>query len=107
MKIFLFLIAISIVIPTYATCSLETGAACSVSQFKEIDSPKGPSRRKLNEYLESPKQDSNPMPENIKPKQDFQDFGNKPIDYSYNADCQFGICKNSSGAPQLFENRAK
>lgn len=108
MKILLFLIVITFVLPTYATCPLETGAACTISQFKEIDSPKGPSRRKINEFLDAPKQDSNPIPENIIRKQeDFQDFGNQPKDYSYNADCQFGVCKNSSGAPQLFEHREK
>ena len=106
MKFLLFLIVFSLTIPTFATCEIETGAACT-AQFKEIDSPTGSSRRSQQEFLDAPKPDTNPKPDTLKQKTEFQDFGNKPQDYSYNADCQFGVCKNSSGAPQLFQNRER
>ena len=106
MKFLLFLIVFSLTVPVFATCDIETGFACT-AEFKEIDKPTGPSRRSQQELMEIPQPNMTPKPDTIQQKSEFQDFGNQPKDYSYNADCQFGICKNSSGAPQLFQNREK
>ena len=108
MKKYLILIAIIISLPAQATCSLEDlDGACSVAQFQQNKmEPTYSTNKMINEFSGNPEGRLKPS-ENLKVNPEIQDFGNQPKDYSYNADCQFGICKNNSGAPRLFENREK
>ena len=106
MKKYLILIATITALPTFATCPIdEESGTCSIAQFEQrkLQQTYSPSKT-INEFSGSPEDRLKPA-EKVKITPELQDFGNQPKDYSYNADCQFGICKNNSGAPRLFDNR--
>ena len=103
----IILLTLTLTLPSLATCSIDetTGAACSIAQFEqEKMEPTYSSNKVIKEFTGSPEARLKPG-KGIKTSPEIQDFGNQPKDYSYNADCQFGICKNNSGVPRLFQNR--
>ncbi|MBE7710922.1 MAG: hypothetical protein E7Z92_02145 [Cyanobacteria bacterium SIG31] len=105
MKKFLIVPAILLTLPTFASCPLEDGASCSVAQFtRQQLKPTYAQNSIINDYSETPETRLNPS-RNPADEEGLQNFGNRPRNFSYNADCQFGICQKSSGVPQLFENR--
>jgi len=109
MKNLLIICVILISLPSaFATCSLEEGkTACSLAEFQKQEpmqrtySPKST----IKEFSGSPEARLKPSQDNT-PSKDLRSFGPQPTDYSYNSDCQFGVC-NNSGTPQLFEKRGQ
>ena len=105
MKNLIITMSILISLPAFASCPIEDGAACSIAQFKrEQLKPTYAQNSIINDYSDTPETRLNPS-RNPADEEGLQNFGNRPKNFSYNADCQFGICQRSSGVPQLFENR--
>ncbi len=105
MKYLLILSVILISLPVYSACSIEEGASCSIAQFKRDKlKPTYAQNSIINDYSDTPETRLNPS-RNPADEEGLQNFGNRPKNFSYNADCQFGICQKSSGVPHLFENR--
>ena len=105
MKKIIILICFFISTPIYASCPIEEGAGCSIAQFKRKKLKATYAQNTIiNDYSETPEARLNPT---INPadEEGLQNFGNRPRNYNYNADCQFGVCQNSSGVPHLFERR--
>lgn len=108
MKKLLILPVILISLPSFAACPIEEGAtSCSVAQFHQDKMvPTYAPTTGISEFSGSPDARLRPS-ENPVEKNRLQDFGAQPRDFNYNADCQFGVCQNSSGAPQPFGNRGR
>ena len=105
MKQFLLLSCILITFPSLASCPIEDGASCSIAQFtRQQLKPTYSQNGIIKDYSETPETRLNPS-HNPANEEAFQNFGNRPTNFNYNADCQFGVCQNSSGVPHLFENR--
>ena len=105
MKYFLILSSILISLPVNASCPIENGASCSIAQFtRQQLKPTYAQNSIVNDYSDTPETRLNPA-RNPADEEGLQNFGNRPRNFSYNADCQFGVCQKSSGVPQLFENR--
>ena len=105
MKFCLIIIALLFSVPAFTACSIEDGAACSIAQFKrERLKPTYAQNSIINDYSDTPETRLNPG-RNPADEEGLQNFGNRTKNYSYNTDCQFGVCQNSSGVPHLFENR--
>ena len=106
MKNFLIVLSLSILIPTaYASCPIEDDASCSIAKLtRQQFKPTYAQNSIINDYSETPETRLNPA-NNPADIEGLQNFGNRPKNFSYNSDCQFGVCQNSSGVPQLFENR--
>ena len=105
MKKLLIISGILISIPASASCPIEDGATCSIAQFRrEQLKPTYAQNSIINDYSDTPETRLNPS-KNPADSEGLQNFGNRPRNFSYNADCQFGVCQNSSGVPHLFENR--
>ena len=108
MKKVFILSVILITSPIFASCPIDnlTGA-CSIAEFQKQQpmqrtySPKST----IKEFSGSPEARLKPS-QNKEPQKDLRDFGPQPTNYSYNSDCQFGVC-NKSGTPQLFEDRGQ
>ena len=104
MKKVVFLIAITLTLPTFAACSIEESTSCSIAEFRQTQFvPTYDTKPAIPEFSDTPDVRLNPVSENIVEKQ-LRSFGPQPSDYSYNTSCQFGVC-NNSGAPELFRNR--
>ena len=93
---------------SYAACSIDENAtSCSIAEFQQPQpmqrtySPKST----IKEFAGSPESRLKPS-QNDKPTKNLREFGQKPVDYSYNTSCQFGVC-NTTGTPQLFEQRGQ
>ena len=101
-----FLIIFSMIsLPVFASCSIEDGASCSIAEFNRKQfKPTYAQNSIVSDYSETPKTRLNPA-RNPADEIGLQNFGNRPKNFNYNADCQFGVCQKSSGVPQLFENR--
>ena len=106
MKNFIIFSSLIICLPAFAVCAIDEGdTSCSIAEFQQKEmNPTYSTKPMLNEFSGSPEARLKPA-ENPASKVKLQDFGNEPKDFSYNADCQFGVCKNNSGAPQPFERR--
>ena len=92
-------------IPVFASCPIEDGASCSIAQFtRQRLKPTYAQNSIINDYSDTPETRLNPS-RNPADEEGLQNFGNRPKNFSYNADCQFGVCQKSSGVPQLFESR--
>lgn len=91
--------------PIFASCPIEDGATCSIAEFKREKLKATYAQNTIiNDYSDTPEARLNPA-KNPADEEGLQNFGNRPRNYSYNADCQFGVCQNSSGVPHLFEGR--
>jgi hypothetical protein len=105
MKKFLIIPAILISLPSHSACPIEEDGSCSIAQFtRQQLKPTYAQNSIVNDYSDTPETRLNPA-RNPADEEGLQNFGNRPRNFSYNADCQFGVCQNSSGVPQLFENR--
>ena len=105
MKKFILIAFLLLPISSLAACPVEDGAACSIAQFNRRQmKPTYAKNSIVNDYSETPETRLNPS-QNPADVEGLQNFGNRPKDFCYNADCQFGVCQKSSGVPQLFENR--
>lgn len=108
MKKYLFLGLILTSLSAYATCPIDGDTtACSLAEFQTAQpmqrtySPKST----IKEFAGSPEARLKPS-QNDEPSKNLRDFGPQPMDFSYNSDCQFGVC-NNNGTPQLFEKRGQ
>lgn len=108
MKKYFFTLIILLSLPTFASCLIDNnGGACSIAEIQNQQ----PMHRRyspqstIKEFSGSAEARLKPSQDD-KPSQELRDFGPKPANYSYNTDCQFGIC-NKSGTPQLFEKRGQ
>ena len=106
MKNLLFILVIFATLPSFATCPIDSNfGACSIAEFQRQQpmqktySPKST----IKEFSGSPEARLKPS-QDIEPRKNLRDFGPQTTDYSYNTDCQFGVC-NKSGTPELFDNR--
>ena len=105
MKNFLFVPVVLLSLPVFASCPIDDNASCSIAQFtrKQIK-PTYAQNSIVSDYSDTPETRLNPVL-NPADEEGLQNFGNRPKNFNYNADCQFGVCQNSSGVPHLFENR--
>lgn len=108
MRKLLPLILLLTIIKVYATCPIDgSETSCSIAKIQQQQpmqrtySPKST----VKEFSGSPEARLKPA-QNDRPTKNLREFGPQPADYSYNTDCQFGIC-NPSGTPQLFEDRGQ
>jgi len=105
MKNLLLFLALFITLPAMATCSIETGGACSIADIMSR-----PTERSFSITEPLVKDFSGESSARLQPdKNDLQErelrnFGPQSNDYSYNTNCQFGIC-NTTGDPKLFMRR--
>lgn len=108
MKKIFILIAILISNSVYAACLIDgSDTACSVAKIQQqqpMQRTYSP-RSTIKEFSGSPEARLKPS-QNNEPSKNLRDFGPQPTDYSYNTDCQFGVC-NVGGTPQLFEKRGQ
>ena len=108
MKYILFLIVILTSLPIYASCPIDgSSTSCSIAEF-QLSQPMQRTyspRSTIKEFAGSPEARLKPT-QNDKPTKNLRNFGPQPVDYSYNTDCQFGVC-NTGGTPQLFEQRGQ
>ncbi len=93
---------------TYAACPIDGSAtSCSIAEFQQQQPMQRTYSQKstIKEFAGSPEARLKPS-QNEEPSKNLRDFGPQPADYSYNTSCQFGVC-NSTGTPQLFEQRGQ
>lgn len=99
-----FLIAITLTLPTFAACSIDESSSCSIAEFRQTELiPTYDTKSGIQEFSDTPEVRLKPLSDNI-PEKQLRSFGPQPSDYSYNTSCQFGVC-NNSGAPELFRKR--
>lgn len=102
MKKFLIFAAFCFAIPTYAMCSIDDGAtACTAQGLREEMSPTYNPQSNINEFSATPEARLNP----IKPESsEYQprSFAPSESNYSYNSNCQFGVCLQNRETP-LFQ----
>ena len=104
MKNFLIVRVMLTTLPVFAACSLE-GDSCSIAEIikpQALQRTYGPVSS-VKEFSETPETKLIPK-QNESARKNLRKFGPQTGDYSYNTDCQFGVC-NPSGVPQLFEQR--
>lgn len=92
----------------FASCPIDGDlTSCSIANFQTQQPMQNTYSRKssIKEFSSTPEARLNPT-ENDIPRKQLRDFGPNPADYSYNTNCQFGIC-NQSGTPELFRNRGQ
>lgn len=107
-KFFVFIICFFSFPLVYAACAIDSGnTSCSIAEFQLPQPMQRTYSQKstIKEYAGSPEARLKPS-QNEKPSKVLRDFGPQTADYSYNTNCQFGVCKES-GTPQLFEKRGQ
>ena len=102
MKKLLLISAILASMPAFATCPIDTGAACSIAQFQEPMQQTFQKNSNIKEFSQTP--ETRLVPAQNTADKNFRNFGSQSTDYSYNTSCQFGVCSNT-GTPQLFQMR--
>ena len=108
MKIPLLLIVLLASINVFASCPVDGDlTSCSIATFQtQLPMQNTYSRKSsIKEFSNTPEARLNPIQNDI-PRKQLRDFGPNPADYSYNTNCQFGIC-NPSGTPELFKDRGQ
>lgn len=92
MKKYLILFAMFLVMPAYAMCPVEDGAAvCSLPGFREQVSPIYNPKTNINEFSGTPEARLRPI-DRSDIGQQIREFAPAESDYSYNSSCQFGVC---------------
>lgn len=93
---------------SYAACPIDGDiTSCSIAKIqtqKPMQQTYAPNSS-IKEFSGTPEARLRPS-QNDTPSKNLREFGPQPADYSYNTNCQFGVC-NPSGTPQLFENRGQ
>ena len=92
----------------FASCPIDGDTtACSIATFQTqqpMQQTYSPGSN-IKEFSNTPEARLKPS-QNDTSSKNLREFGPQPADYSYNTNCQFGIC-NPSGTPQLFERRGQ
>ena len=102
MKKYLILFAMFLVMPAYAMCPVEDGAAvCSLPGFREQVSPIYNPKTNINEFSGTPEARLRPI-DRSEIGQQIREFAPAESDYSYNSSCQFGVCMQNRSTP-LFQ----
>ena len=108
MKKILILVTLLFSTSVYASCPIDGDInACSIATFQTqqpMQQTYAPGST-IKDFSRSPEARLKPM-QNDTPSKNLREFGPQPADYSYNTNCQFGVC-NPSGTPQLFERRGQ
>ena len=103
MKKLLAIFVILAAAPVFASCPIDSeGAACSIAQFQKPMQQTFSKESNISEFSETPEVRLKPAQNNA--DKNYRNFGSQPTDYSYNSNCQFGVCSNT-GTPQLFQMR--
>ena len=104
MKKTLLLITILTSLPAFATCDIDgISAACSVADLQKNMDTTYSTKPIVQEFSGTPEARLKPT-KNEADERMLRDFGPKNPDYSYNADCQFGVCYDK-GAPPTFKQQ--
>lgn len=104
MKKFLFLSFILTTIPAFATCPIDNlSSACSIAELQKNMDTTYSKKPIVQEFAGSPEARLKPSNNEADEKM-LREFGPKSPDYSYNADCQFGVCYDK-GAPPTFKQQ--
>ena len=108
MKKILILIVFLTSNSVFATCPIDGDiSACSIATFQTQQPMQQTysAGSTIKEFSSSPEARLKPSQNNVSSK-NLREFGPQPADYSYNTNCQFGVC-NPTGTPQLFERRGQ
>ncbi len=106
MKKILIIAGISLVLPSYALCSIEDGTTvCALPGFREQLAPTYSQQTNINEFAESPEVRLNPIQRNDLQTQT-REFAPAESNYNYNSSCQFGVCMQNRTKP-LFQQQSR
>lgn len=102
-KLFIF-ITLVLTYPVFAACPIEGDGSACIAEFQsfsmrnqsDITSIKPPQALNSRRFIETPNTEQNIN--KTERKDSRRDFGPQNSDYSYNANCQFGNCRQS-GTP--------
>ena len=101
-----FLAILSVILissSVHANCLIDDiGTACNIADFRKPMNTSFGQDTHVPDFSENPNVRLNPQ-ENKITKQ-LRNFGQSPSDFSYNSNCQFGVCMDT-GAPKLFNQR--
>ena len=104
MKKFLILSVILISSPVFAACPIDgVTNACSIAQIREPFKPTYTTNPMIKEYSGSPESRLTPS-HNTATDNQLRNFRTQNSDYSYNSNCQFGVC-HQDRTDTLFQKR--
>ena len=99
MKKIIFLFVILSFPSAFASCGLDgLSTACTISDLQKNMDTTYSTKPIVQEFAGTPEARLKPA-NNAADAKMLRDFGPKGPDYSYNADCQFGVCYDKGGPP--------
>ena len=103
MKSFLIVSLFLISIPSFASCILDSDTTtCSMAQFQKPMDMTYSTSDSIKEYSGTPEARLKPTKNEAGEKM-LREFGPKTTDFSYNADCQFGVCYDKGESPLFLQ----
>ena len=87
----LMAMSLLIVLPSFATCSIDGTTVCSLPGFREQIPQVYSPNSNINVFSGSPEARLKPATRN-EIKEELRHFAPVENDYSYNSSCQFGVC---------------
>lgn len=105
MKHLIVLSLLLIPLTSYAGCSLDgLSTVCSVAEFQKSMDTTYSTKPIVNEFSDSPEARLKPS-KNEADRKMLREFSPKDSDYSYNADCQFGVCYDKGAKPAFQQQK--
>ena len=105
-----FLIISSLLISSYAFAAcpidIDENSACSIAQFQEPMNMTYTQSGNIKEYSETPEARLKPN-RNVAGEKMLREFGPRESNFSYNADCQFGVCYDKGGTALFLQDKGQ